>query len=280
MMEVYLDNSATTMCYPEVGELVYKVMCRDYGNPSSMHRKGVQAEHYIREAKETLAKLMKVNPGEIFFTSGGTESDNWAIKAAAEAYESKGKHIITSKIEHHAVLHTCEYLEKHGFEVTYLNVDENGVVDLEELKKAEHYIFMEYFIIGEGYMWDSILDVLKEKAANGVEVRLIYDDLGCVNTLPPQYYRTLQSYGIRCAAFNQFRPVLNVVMNNRDHRKITVIDGHTAFTGGINLADEYIKAKTAAEAAEGKCRALEAENTALRQQVNRNNAHHPGNRRK
>lgn len=90
---------------------------------------------------------------------------------------------------------------------------------------------MEYFIIGEGYMWDSILDVLKEKAANGVEVRLIYDDLGCVNTLPPQYYRTLQSYGIRCAAFNQFRPVLNVVMNNRDHRKITVIDGHTAFTG-------------------------------------------------
>ena len=114
---------------------------------------------------------------------------------------------------------------------------------LEELKKAEHYIFMEYFIIAEGYMWDSILEVLKEKAAAGVEVRLIYDDLGCVNTLPAQYYRTLQACGIRCAAFNQFRPVLNVVMNNRDHRKITVIDGHTAFTGGINLADEYINRK-------------------------------------
>ena len=88
-MEVYLDNSATTMCYPEVGELVYKVMCRDYGNPSSMHRKGVQAEHYIREAKEEIAKLLKVNAKEIFFTSGGTESDNWALKAAAEYYRKK-----------------------------------------------------------------------------------------------------------------------------------------------------------------------------------------------
>ena len=84
-MEVYLDNSATTMCYPEVGELVYKVMCQDYGNPSSMHRKGVQAEHYIRDAKETLAKLLKVNPGEIFFTSGGTESDNLALIGCARA---------------------------------------------------------------------------------------------------------------------------------------------------------------------------------------------------
>ena len=144
----------------------------------------------------------------------------------------------------------AKYLRRCGFPVyqnstaTYFATGEECYpVMLKELKAARHYIFMEYFIIGEGYMWDSILDVLKEKAANGVEVRLIYDDLGCVNTLPSQYYRTLQSYGIRCAAFNQFRPVLNVVMNNRDHRKITVIDGHTAFTGGINLADEYINKK-------------------------------------
>ncbi|MCI5649315.1 MAG: cardiolipin synthase [Fusicatenibacter sp.] len=114
---------------------------------------------------------------------------------------------------------------------------------LEELEKAEHYIFLEYFIISEGYMWDTILEILKKKAQNGVDVRLIYDDFGCVTTLPYQYYKALQSIGIKCAAFNQFRPVLNVVLNNRDHRKIAVIDGHTGFTGGINLADEYINQK-------------------------------------
>ena len=114
---------------------------------------------------------------------------------------------------------------------------------IEELKKAEHYIFMEYFIISEGYLWDTVLEILKEKAAAGVDVRLIYDDFGCVTTLPYQYYKSLQQMGIQCAAFNQFRPVLNVILNNRDHRKIAVIDGHTAFTGGINLADEYINRK-------------------------------------
>ena len=114
---------------------------------------------------------------------------------------------------------------------------------IEELKKAEHYIFMEYFIISEGYLWDTVLEILKEKAAAGVDVRVIYDDFGCVTTLPYQYYKSLQQMGIKCAAFNQFRPVLNVILNNRDHRKIAVIDGHTAFTGGINLADEYINRK-------------------------------------
>lgn len=153
--------------------------------------------------------------------------------------------------ENPGVAGQCRYLSDYAHAPLYSNtrteyyaVGEDWFAKyLEELKKAEHYIFMEYFIIAEGYMWDSILEVLKEKAAAGVEVRLIYDDLGCVNTLPAQYYRTLQACGIRCAAFNQFRPVLNVVMNNRDHRKITVIDGHTAFTGGINLADEYINRK-------------------------------------
>lgn len=114
---------------------------------------------------------------------------------------------------------------------------------LAELKKAEHYIFMEYFIIADGYMWDTILDVLTEKAKAGVDVRLIYDDFGCVTTLPAKFYRELQQKGIKCAAFNPVRPLLNIILNNRDHRKITVIDGHTAFTGGINLADEYINQK-------------------------------------
>lgn len=135
-MEVYLDNSATTMCYPEVGEVVYKVMCRDYGNPSSMHRKGVQAEHYIREAKEEIAKLLKVNAKEIFFTSGGTESDNLALIGCARANRRNGNHLITSSIEHPAILNTMRYLEEEGFRVTYLPVDSGGKVKLDALKEA------------------------------------------------------------------------------------------------------------------------------------------------
>ena len=136
-MEVYLDNSATTMCYPEVGELVYKVMCRDYGNPSSMHRKGVQAEHYIREAKETIAKILKVNSKEIFFTSGGTESDNLALIGCARANKRNGNHLITSSIEHPAILNTMRYLEEEeGFRVTYLPVDSKGTIKLDALKEA------------------------------------------------------------------------------------------------------------------------------------------------
>ena len=115
---------------------------------------------------------------------------------------------------------------------------------MEELKKAEHYIIMEYFIVAEGYMWDTVLDILKEKVKQGVDVRLIYDGVGCLTTLPSKYYRELQAYGIKCAAFNPFRPFLNIILNNRDHRKITVIDGHTAFNGGINLADEYINQRS------------------------------------
>lgn len=112
----------------------------------------------------------------------------------------------------------------------------------QELEKAEHYIFMEYFIIQEGIMWNTILEILRRKVAQGVEVRVLYDDLGCVGTLPYQYYKTLENMGIQCIAFNPFIPVLSSRLNNRDHRKIVVIDGHTGFTGGINLADEYINA--------------------------------------
>ena len=136
-MEVYLDNSATTMSYPEVGELVYKVMCRDYGNPSSMHRKGVEAEHYIREAKETIARILKVSAKEIFFTSGGTESDNLALIGCARANRRAGNHLITTSIEHPAILNTMRYLEEEeGFRVTYLPVDSKGKVKLEALKEA------------------------------------------------------------------------------------------------------------------------------------------------
>ena len=135
-MEVYLDNSATTRCYPEVAQLVSKIMCDDYGNPSSMHMKGVQGEQHVRYAKEVFAKLLKVQAKEIFFTSGGTESDNLAILGCAGANVRAGKHLITTKIEHPAVLETFVYLEKQGFEVTYLGVDRNGVVRLEDVQKA------------------------------------------------------------------------------------------------------------------------------------------------
>ncbi len=136
-MEIYLDNSATTRCYPEVGDLVYKVMCHDYGNPSSMHRKGVAAEHYIKESKDRLSKILRVNPKEIFFTSGGTESDNLALIGSARANKRSGNHLITTGIEHPAILNTMRYLEEaEGFRVTYLPVDANGRVKLDALKEA------------------------------------------------------------------------------------------------------------------------------------------------
>ena len=133
---IYLDNAATTKTRPEVVEEMLPYFTEYYGNPSSVYEFATPSKKAIAEARETIAKSLGAKTNEIYFTAGGSESDNWAIKATAEAYESKGKHIITSKIEHHAVLHTCEYLEKRGFEITYLDVDENGTVKLDELKKA------------------------------------------------------------------------------------------------------------------------------------------------
>lgn len=135
-MEAYLDNSATTAVTPEVAEFVCKIMVEDYGNPSSMHLKGVEAEKYIREAKEIFAGLMKVSEKEIIFTSGGTESDNMAIIGSAFACKRRGKHIITTVIEHPAVHETFRFLEEQGFEVTYLPVNNNGIVEAETLKNA------------------------------------------------------------------------------------------------------------------------------------------------
>lgn len=135
-MEVYLDNSATTRCFNEVAVLMTQIMCEDYGNPSSMHMKGVQSERYLRYAKDIFAKLLKVNEKELFFTSGGTESDNLAIIGCAVANYRAGRHLITTKIEHPAVLQTMKYLEEQGFYVTYLPVDEDGIVRLQDLQAA------------------------------------------------------------------------------------------------------------------------------------------------
>mgnify|MGYP002593753291 CR=1 FL=1 len=133
---IYLDNAATTKTRPEVVEAMLPYFTEYYGNPSSVYTFSSESKKAVTNAREIIAKSLGAKTNEIYFTAGGSESDNWALVATAEAYSAKGKHIITSKIEHHAILHTCQYLEKRGYEVTYLDVDENGVVKLDELKKA------------------------------------------------------------------------------------------------------------------------------------------------
>lgn len=133
---IYLDNAATTKTAPEAVQAMLPYFTEYYGNASSIYGLGAESKKAITEVREVIAKSLNADPSEIYFTAGGSESDNWALIAAAESYAGKGKHIITSKIEHHAVLHTCQYLEKKGYEVTYVDVDENGILKLEELKKA------------------------------------------------------------------------------------------------------------------------------------------------
>lgn len=133
---IYLDNAATTKTAPEVVDAMLPYFSEYYGNPSTIYSLGASCKKAVSDARQIIADALSGKPEEIYFTAGGSESDNWALKATAEAYANKGKHIITSKIEHHAILHTCEYLEKKGYEVTYLDVDENGLVRLEDLKAA------------------------------------------------------------------------------------------------------------------------------------------------
>lgn len=134
---IYLDHAATTATRPEVVEAMLPYFTENYGNPSSVYDLGSKNKSAVTNARETIAKALGTDTPNIYFTAGGSEADNWAIVATAEAYKNKGNHIITSKIEHHAVLHTCEYLEKErGFEVSYIDVDENGKIKLDELKKA------------------------------------------------------------------------------------------------------------------------------------------------
>ena len=133
---IYLDNAATTKTAQEVVDAMLPYFTESYGNPSSIYELGQRSKEAITKAREEVARVIGAKTEEIYFTGGGSEADIWAIKAAYDAYKSKGNHIITSKIEHHAVLHTCQYLEKQGARVTYLDVDENGLVDLDQLQKA------------------------------------------------------------------------------------------------------------------------------------------------
>ena len=133
---IYLDNAATTRTAPEVVEAMLPYFVENYGNPSSIYSFASKNKEAITKQRDIIAEALGAKTNEIYFTAGGSEADNWALKATAEAYANKGNHIITTKIEHHAILHTAEYLEKNGFEVTYLDVDENGVVKLEDLKAA------------------------------------------------------------------------------------------------------------------------------------------------
>ncbi len=133
---IYLDNAATTKTSQEVVDVMIPYFTENYGNASSIYEVGQRSREAITTAREEIAKVLGAKTEEIYFTAGGSEADNWALKAAFEAYSKKGNHIITTKIEHHAILHTCEYLEKKGAEITYLDVDENGLVNLDELQKA------------------------------------------------------------------------------------------------------------------------------------------------
>lgn len=133
---IYLDNAATTKTAPEVVEAMLPYFTEDYGNPSSIYSLGSAAKKAVMESREYIASTIGAKNNEIYFTGGGSEADNWALIATAEAYASRGRHIITSKIEHHAILHTCKYLESKGYEITYIDVDENGIVKLDDLKAA------------------------------------------------------------------------------------------------------------------------------------------------
>lgn len=168
-MQAYLDNSATTRCMERVTDKMIRVMREDFGNPSSLHTKGVEAENYIREAKEIFAKNLKVSEKEIYFTSGGTESNNLALIGTAMANQRSGRHLITTSIEHASVLNTMKYLEDQGFRVTYLPVDEDGIVSLDVLRESiceETVLVSVMYVnneIGAVQPVEEIARILKEK---------------------------------------------------------------------------------------------------------------------
>jgi cardiolipin synthase len=202
-----------------------------------------------------LVLLVPVFGGLFYLIFGGNKTSKKfrrKIELAYKKHESlipEGKGMIDSiAIEDKQVANQMRYIDEFAkyppYENTlteYLSPGEDFFeCFIKELKKAKKYIFLEYFIITEGYMWDEILKILEEKVKVGVEVRVMYDDMGCLRTLPYKYEDVLREKGIKCVVFNPFLPLLSLRMNNRDHRKIAVIDGYIGFTGGINLADEYI----------------------------------------
>lgn len=164
-MEAYLDNSATTKCSAAAADIMMKALTEDFGNPSSMHLKGVEAEKYVKESLTAIAKALKVNEKEIIFTSGGTESDNLALIGAAEANKRAGRHIITTVYEHPAILETCRYLEEQGYEVTYIPVDEYGLVRIDALKEA---LREDTILVSMMYVNNEIGAVLPVEEVSGV----------------------------------------------------------------------------------------------------------------
>ncbi|MGG7078905.1 cardiolipin synthase [Clostridium sardiniense] len=199
--------------------------------------------------------LFPIFGGLFYLIFGGKKMNNKFKRKVERVYnESKEALIqddgIINELENidKSVANQAKYTSKYAMSPIYKNTTTEYLSPgeeffdclIKELKKAKRYIFMEYFIVHEGKMWNTILDILEEKAKEGVDVRMIYDDMGCLTTLPYKYNEQIEKRGIKCQVFNPFVPFLSIVLNNRDHRKITVIDGHTGFTGGTNLADEYI----------------------------------------
>ena len=195
--------------------------------------------------------------GMLYLFFGGNRQPGW-LKKAVSSIDVRTLAVLKQDFKADQLSQAGEsaaaqarYLEHHAYCPVYTNTAVDYFPSgelyhkalLEQLKQAERYIFLEFFIIQEGTMWNGILDILKEKAEQGVDVRVMYDDMGCMFTLPRNYSKYLEQLGIRCCVFNRFIPVVSLLLNNRDHRKLCIIDGHAAFTGGINLADEYINAR-------------------------------------
>lgn len=202
------------MVVPVFGGLFYMLLGTT--RISSKHRK--KMEHLCSVTKEQ-CKNVQSHIDEIF------EQDRYVASQCCYIQSQTGMPVFKNTI--------AEYLSPGEVKFERMKL---------ELERAKHYIFLEYFIIQEGIMWNSILDILKRKVLEGVDVRVMYDDVGCLQTLPYKYNKKLEEFGIKCVVFNPFRPALLTVLHNRDHRKMAIIDGHTCFNGGINLADEYINA--------------------------------------
>ncbi len=214
----------------------------------------------VKLAWVVLVLTFPIFGGIIYFISGGKGPKKKLRLALAKRKEEmsycvKDSSALLDKISaNEANKHIgtqCKYLYDSGFAIyenTRSEYFDNGkdtwLRMLDDLRRAEKFIFLEYFILRHGKMWDAVLEILKEKAASGVDVRIIYDDVGSISYLPRKYPKIIEALGIKCIAFNRYRPIYSVIMNNRDHRKILVIDGNVAYTGGINFADEYIGEET------------------------------------
>ena len=189
---------------------------------------------YLVFGRSRIAAYMQDRFNEMLMKSGNLLQTDPEIHDLLEAED------ISACNQSDYIYHNAGYPIHGNTTAEYFQVgDDMFPVLVRELEQAQHYIFIEYFIIHDGVMWRTILDILERKVQEGVDVRLIYDDMGCLTTLPHKYYETMRSKGIKCQVFNPFRPILNIIQNNRDHRKITVIDGKVGFTGGYNLANEY-----------------------------------------